>query len=537
MPRHLSKPHDGAVTAYPNPINENRDIVRQIPPPKLVSTPLPRSLPLKPHDMTPLELFSKAISRMKNAENYNVLEPKKVSLTFLNDNNSETIQQKEVSSFFEEIKSKVNGSLGFICIYWNKNFDKKYRETFVQNGIKCGFSKVEILGNKAAHYYHAITQTEYLPKNGDIIGVALANGQRQKTNSGCYFFKQNVKDVKYLGYWNVDDFYSTVDDEFKAFYPNARWFSYDEELDVIKGMIAKIRMMDSDNEFSKYNIEPNSVIRISTKNVLLYDSKNKNVSQFPAAVDYGFDKPKAGILYLSPTVIANTTKNAVSVRKYYLENEIKEFYVLNNGVMEILILTKRVIIDLFREAITRLGQNINNIVITIPSNFSETQKELYLNASKLAGLEICKSVDESEALAYGLEELYTLDKYSKYILINFNEGIIELKVNQVGFVKSKTKKLKTLNGEIFQSAKLSFFDEIINAAAENVIPDTKDFTNTIKWLLTSMDNINLHAIKNPNMFVTSNRFYYEILNHHYSNFNIIFIKNPEEFIVRGASVM
>uniref|UniRef100_A0A914RBU7 Uncharacterized protein n=1 Tax=Panagrolaimus davidi TaxID=227884 RepID=A0A914RBU7_9BILA len=353
--------------------------------------------------------------------------------------------------------------------------------------------------NIAAHYYHAITQTEYFPKNGDIIGVALANGQRQKMDSGCYFFKQNVKDVKYLGYWNIGDFYATVEDvnfknkknklneipnvflccekyknpklqEFKAFYPNAQWFSYGEELDVIKGMVIKIRMMDSDKEFSKYNIEPNSVIKISTKDVLLYESKNKNVSRFPAAVDYGFDKPKAGVLYLSPTVIANTTKNAVSVRKYYFEDEIKEFYVLNNGVMELLILTKRVIIDLFREAITRLGQNINNSVITIPANFAEPQKELYLNAAKLAGLEICKSVDESVALAYGLEELYTLNKYSKYILINFTEELIEFKLNQSGYVKRKTIKSQTLNAEIFQSAKLSFFDEIINAAAENVSP-------------------------------------------------------------------
>uniref|UniRef100_A0A914QXU6 Uncharacterized protein n=1 Tax=Panagrolaimus davidi TaxID=227884 RepID=A0A914QXU6_9BILA len=524
MPRHLSKPHDNVLIASPNPINEEleeledlyRDIkIRRITPAKLVSIPLPRHLPAKLHDTMPPPKSShkdegslfrfgpkekmqqsniepkRTISRTQNAEKY------KVPLTSSNDNDSEIIQQ-EVSSFFEEIKSKINGRLGIICIYWNNNFDKKYRETFVQSGLKCGFSKVEILNNKAAHYYHAITQTEYFPKNGDIIGVALANGQRQKMDSGCYFFKQNVKDVKYLGYWNVDDFYLEDEtyknkknklneipnvflccekhknpklQEFKAFYPNAQWFSYGEELDVIKGMIIKILMMDSDKEFLKYNIEPNSVIKISTKDVLLYDSKNKNVLQFPAAVDYSFDKPKAGISYLSPTVIANTTKNAISVRKYYMEDEIKEFYVLNNGVTKLLILTKRVIIDLFREAITRFGQNINNIVITIPANFSESQKGLYLNAAKLAGLEICKSVDESEALAYGLEELYTLNKYSKYILINFTEEIIEFKLNQSGFVKSKTKKLQTLNAETFQSAKLSFFDEIINAAAEDVIPE------------------------------------------------------------------
>uniref|UniRef100_A0A914PU84 Uncharacterized protein n=1 Tax=Panagrolaimus davidi TaxID=227884 RepID=A0A914PU84_9BILA len=77
---------------------------------------------------------------------------------------------KKVALMFEEIKSEINGKLGYACICLDGNYGNYGNEImkkFIECGLKSGFKNVEIINFKTAFYLNAMSQTNYKPLNGN----------------------------------------------------------------------------------------------------------------------------------------------------------------------------------------------------------------------------------------------------------------------------------------------------------------------------------------------------------------------------------
>uniref|UniRef100_A0AC34FRR8 Uncharacterized protein n=1 Tax=Panagrolaimus sp. ES5 TaxID=591445 RepID=A0AC34FRR8_9BILA len=98
----------------------------------------------------------------------------------------------EIEGMFKRIKSITKTEqLGCAGIYLGSSYGNEIRQKFIQYGLECGFQKVEIIDWETQMFLNAISQTGYLPKNGDTICVL--NGKL------CYFWHTEEEKFKYHG--------------------------------------------------------------------------------------------------------------------------------------------------------------------------------------------------------------------------------------------------------------------------------------------------------------------------------------------------
>ena len=131
-----------------------------------------------------------------------------------------------------------------------------------------------------------------------------------------------------------------------------------------------------------------------------------------------------------------------------------------------------------------LGKKVKKLVITVPANFNDSQRNCTKQAAKLAGIEVLRIINEptAAALAYGLEE--NNDQTNKNILVfdlgggTFDVTILRINRNEeTNFEILSTNGDKFLGGEDFDNKLVEYilddFCREYNESKEKIKEDKK----------------------------------------------------------------
>ena len=103
---------------------------------------------------------------------------------------------QKIDEMYEEIKSKIKGKLGCVCISLNLGYNSEIRKKFIESGKLFRFSNIQIINNETATYLNYIFLSTYFPKNGDIIWISQQNLLFcfiwQKTERGAKLVKRVI---------------------------------------------------------------------------------------------------------------------------------------------------------------------------------------------------------------------------------------------------------------------------------------------------------------------------------------------------------
>uniref|UniRef100_A0AC34F7H3 Uncharacterized protein n=1 Tax=Panagrolaimus sp. ES5 TaxID=591445 RepID=A0AC34F7H3_9BILA len=253
------------------------------------------------------------------------------------------------------------------------------------------------------------------------------------------------------------------------------------------------------------------IITMNKNDVTSFDTKNKKLCKFPAAVDYNFYPPKVGVDYLSATVITpnifeyNPKASLLSVKPCYTSNRTYQCYVIEIDKKERLIQAESILIDLIRKA-SKFTNSKDTVAFITPAYFSEKQKNAYLHASHNCGFWNLEFVDEQLALGYCCTKVGK--KY--FIVINCYDS--KVFVSLFRYENEKNRKCVEID-DIERSGK-----------------DVYQFTEAITFLMKEKFHDKMH------IFVTRNNSIFTALEKHYLKndiFTLKFIEHPEEMLVKG----
>lgn len=101
-----------------------------------------------------------------------------------------------------------------------------------------------------------------------------------------------------------------------------------------------------------------------------------------------------------------------------------------------------VLAKLKSDAEAKLGEKIEEAVITVPAYFDDSQRQATKNAGEIAGLKVARIVNEptAAALAYGLDK----QKNEKIIVYDFGGGTFDISVLEIG---DNTVEVKATGGD------------------------------------------------------------------------------------------
>ena len=94
------------------------------------------------------------------------------------------------------------------------------------------------------------------------------------------------------------------------------------------------------------------------------------------------------------------------------------------------------------DAEVKLGEKVDEVVITVPAYFDDSQRQATKNAGEIAGLKVARIVNEptAAALAYGLDK----QKNEKIVVYDFGGGTFDISVLEVG---DNTVEVKATGGD------------------------------------------------------------------------------------------
>ena len=162
-----------------------------------------------------------------------------------------------------------------------------------------------------------------------------------------------------------------------------------------------------------------------------------------------------------------------------------------------------------------LGKKVYSLVITVPANFNDAQRNCTKQAAKLAGVNVLRIINEptAAALAYGLDDVNQTEEEKKILVFDLGGGTFDvtiLKINKGGeqnFEILSTKGDKFLGGEDFDNKLVDFvldkFCKKMNESKENIKQDKK----AIKKLKIACENIKRVLSSNLETTLFINNFY------------------------------
>ena len=181
-----------------------------------------------------------------------------------------------------------------------------------------------------------------------------------------------------------------------------------------------------------------------------------------------------------------------------------------------------------------LNQKIKKLVITVPANFSDSQRNSTRQAAELAGVEVIRIINEptAAALAYGLQEKNKEERDGKILVFDLGGGTFDvtiLTLNQ-NVKSNRTEQIfevlstngdKFFGGEDFDNELsdyvLNKFCKDNNESKEEIIKDKK----SIKRLKIACENIKKVLSYNDNTSLC--------ISHFYNNKDIIQPLSQKEF--------
>ena len=101
-----------------------------------------------------------------------------------------------------------------------------------------------------------------------------------------------------------------------------------------------------------------------------------------------------------------------------------------------------------------LCKRISKLVITVPANFSDSQRRCIINAAKLAGIEVLKIIDEptAAALAYGIGEKMDeadIDEEKKILVFDLGGSTFDVTILKINKNEKYNFKILSSKGNIF----------------------------------------------------------------------------------------
>ena len=143
-----------------------------------------------------------------------------------------------------------------------------------------------------------------------------------------------------------------------------------------------------------------------------------------------------------------------------------------------------------------LGKKVNKLVITVPANFNDAQRNCTKQAAQLAGVEVLRIINEptAAALAYGLEYADPDEKEKKILVFDLGGGTFDvtiLKINQSedqSFEILSTKGDKFLGGEDFDNKLVEFILDKFCSKMKYSKEEIKKDQKAMKKLKISCEN-------------------------------------------------
>ena len=140
-----------------------------------------------------------------------------------------------------------------------------------------------------------------------------------------------------------------------------------------------------------------------------------------------------------------------------------------------------------------LGKNVKKLVITVPANFNDAQRNCTKQAAKLAGIEVLRIINEptAAALAYGLEE--NIDQTNKNILVfDLGGGTFDVTILRINRSEETNFEILSTNGDKFLGGE-DFDNKLVEYVLDIFCEKSKESKDTIKKNKKIIKKLKIHC--------------------------------------------
>ncbi|MGX7582829.1 molecular chaperone DnaK [Candidatus Vidania fulgoroideorum] len=125
-------------------------------------------------------------------------------------------------------------------------------------------------------------------------------------------------------------------------------------------------------------------------------------------------------------------------------------------------ISAEILIKMKKTAEDYLGEKVNDAVITVPAYFNDSQRQATKDAGTIAGLNVCRIINEptAAALAYGIDKNYSDDK--KIVVYDLGGGTFDVSIIEIANVDGEKQfEVLSTNGNTFLGGE-DFDNKIVN---------------------------------------------------------------------------